>query len=457
MADGGHRALIPLILAIGYYTVLMTAGGGLFDPVPHGLVFNDMLLHLLRGRFDVDPASIGDEGYIRDGATYAYFGIAPALYRLVFLPFPGFQTTDFTRVACLTAVATMAIFKTLTALAVAGRFPERRTRLLLPFVLAVILLGGSQIEFLRPSIFQETALWAAACSAGFIYLFVVGWLGDDGFTPRLMAKLALVAGLCLLTRVSTALGLYIAFGGLWLISVWRDRRLARTYAPAAAIAAVFAVLAAGINLARWGNPLVFVDLNRALILARFPDRLARLHAYGEFNPIRLLYGLGYYFAPLWAMGDGGKLWWQAFQERTIDGAELPPASFFVSDTLWVGLAIYGLIALLSRGRLPRRELVLSALPGLLGPIALMLIAIAMTFRYRLEFYPFFDLCAFAGFARLLASPPSRPANFVIGTGAIAGVVTAHATWLLYMLSPFGPAQTVTNGLPVATFYRSLLP
>jgi hypothetical protein len=457
MADASRRALIPLIVAVGYYAVLMTASGGLFDPVPHGLVFNDMLLHLLRGRFDVDPASIGDEGYLRDGATYAYFGIVPALFRLVFLPFSSFPTTDFTRIACLAAVATMATFKALTVLTVAARFPERRPQLLPPFVLAVILFGGAQIEFLRPSIFQEAGLWAAAFAAGFVYLFVVGWLGEDGFTPRLMAGLALVAGLCLLTRVSTALGLYIAIGGLWLMSVWRNRHLNRAYAPAIAIASIFAALAAGINLARWGNPLVFADLNRAIILTRFPDRLARLHAYGEFSPVRLLYGLGYYFAPLWAMSDDGKLWWQAFQERTIDAVELPPASFFVSDTLWVGLAIYGLVALSRHGRLPRRESVLSALPGLLVPIVLMLMAISMTFRYRLEFYPFFDLCAFVGFARLLAASPNRMADVAVGTGAIAGVVTAHATWLLYMLSPFGPAQVVTDGLPVGTFYRSLLP
>jgi hypothetical protein len=272
-----------------------------------------------------------------------------------------------------------------------------------------------------------------------------------------MAGLALVAGPCLLTRVSTALGLYTALGGLWLVSVWRDRRLARAYAPAVAIAAVFVAVAAGINLARWGNPLVFADLNRALILARFPDRLARLQTYGEFNPVRLLYGLGYYFAPVWATDDGGKQWWQAFQERTIVAVELPPASFFVSDTLWVGLATYGLIVLSRRGRLPRRGLVLSVLPGLLLPIMLMLTAISMTFRYRLEFYPFLDLCAFAGFAWLLAASPSRAAKFTIGTGAIAGVVTAHAMWLLYMLSPFGTARIVIDGLPVGTFYRSLLP
>jgi hypothetical protein len=451
------RALILLMPAIFYYGALIAVGGGLFEPVPHGLVFNDMLVHLLHGRFDVDPAVIGKEGYLRDGATYAYFGVAPALFRLVFLSFSDFNTLDLTRLGCLVAVSTMALFKVLTAATIARRVGSERAPLLMPLIFAAILLSGAQIEFLRASIYQEVALWADACAAAFVYLVVVGWLDEAGFSGRLVAGMALASGLCLLTKVSTALGLYIAFGCLWLLLVWRDRRLLRTFAPAVAIIIGFAAGGAAINVARWGNPLVFVDLSRASILADYPDRLARLHEFGEFNPIRLVFAVGYYFAPFWVLRAGdGHLWWQAFQQRAIDSVELPPSSFFVSDLLWVSLAAFGLVALLRHDGLPRRTVILSVLPGLLVPIVLMLTAISMTFRYRLEFYPFLELCGFAGLVRLFAAP-GRRATFWIGVGAIIGIVTAHAMWLLYMLSPFGPAQEVMNGLPIVTFYRSLFP
>jgi hypothetical protein len=272
-----------------------------------------------------------------------------------------------------------------------------------------------------------------------------------------MAAMALAAGLCLLARVSTALGLYLAFAGLWLVLVRRDRALVRAYAPAMAITVLFAAIAGAINIARWGDPLVFMDLNRALILTHFPERLARVQEYGQFNPARLLFGLGYYFAPFWVLRDGsGQLLWQAFQHRMLDAAELPPASFFTSDPFWTGLAVFGLAALTRRDRLPRREMILSMLPGLLVPGALMLVAISMAFRYRLEFYPLIELCAFAGFARLLQAP-GRAATIWVAAGVVAGVVTAHATWLIYMLSPFGPGEMVMNGLPIVAFYRSLLP
>ena len=58
-------------------------------PVPFGLTFNSMAAHLLAGRFDVDPAAVGAEGFARDGRIYAYFGIFCALLRLPWLAAGG--------------------------------------------------------------------------------------------------------------------------------------------------------------------------------------------------------------------------------------------------------------------------------------------------------------------------------------------------------------------------------
>src|ERR1051326_6649955 len=107
--------LVPAILYYGFL-ITMVGSTALFAPVPYGLTFNSMLTHLLEGRFDVDPSAIGPEGYARDGAVYAYFGIFPALFRALFLPLPKFATTDFTRLSCLVAVSLMALMKVLSAL-----------------------------------------------------------------------------------------------------------------------------------------------------------------------------------------------------------------------------------------------------------------------------------------------------------------------------------------------------
>jgi hypothetical protein len=464
-SDPGRAVLLWLIPAAGYYALLLSAGGSsLFAAVPNGLTFNSMLLHMLHGRFDVDPTSIGVEGYLRDGAVYAYFGVFPALFRALFLWLPGFAATDFTRVGCLAAVTAMALFK-LRAVREVCRHAGVEPRSTLPILLiAAILASGPQIQFLRPSIYQEVELWSGAMAAAFVLLVLRGLLRDEGFTPRLLAGMAAAAGLCLLTRVSTALGLYVATGLVWLGAAGHaaktDRpepilaRL-RPWAMPLLILGGFVAATGFINLMRWGNPLVFADFTKSLILPLYPDRLARLQHYGEFNLNRLGYGLGYYFLPLWAVRDGGgQLIWSGFESGfTQCCVELPPSSFFVSDPLLIGLAGVG-VFLTWRRRVPRRGMTLAAAAGLLVPILLMLTAFGMTFRYRMEFYPFFELFAFLGFARLLAVPGRGPRMFV-GTATFAGIVAAHATWLLYMLSPFGPAGPLLGALPVGEFYRSL--
>ena len=467
-APGLAVAFVCVAIAGGYYAFLLTAGSsGLFAPLPHGLVFNDMLLHLLQGRFDVDPAAIGDEGYLRDGATYAYFGIFPALFRALFLWLPDFATTDLTRVGCLAAVCLMALFKVLAAFLVWSKAGQPRAgAIMVPLLVAAILAGGPQIQFLRPSMFQEVGLWAGACAAVFLYLFLRGWLRQDGFSPRLLNGMALAAGLCLVTRVSTALGLYLALCFLWLHLGWcelhRPRaslswRRAAAFAMPMLILAGFAAATGLVNYQRWGNPLVFADLSRALIVQRFPERLLRLAEYGEFNPLRLGYGLIYYFLPLWVLrGADGQLWWSAFQQRAIDAVELPPSSFLVSDPLLLGLAIYGAMLFFRRGQVLRRGAVAAVAAGFAVPILLMLTAISMCFRYRLEFYPLIELAAFAGFAGLAASRPTGRTQLLCGIAAVAGIVIAHGFWILYMISPFGPAPLVMGPLGILDFYRSLL-
>ena len=328
---------------------------------------------------------------------------------------------------------------------------------------AAILLSGPQIAFLRPSIFQEATFWAAASAAAFIYLFVRGWLGPEGFSTRMLTGMALAAGFCLLARVSTALGLYLAFGFVWLRLFWcatLDGRLRHDWAKFVIVAAIlcgFAAVAALINQQRWADPLVFVDLTRQILAqTSFPDRIARVHQYGEFNSARILYAIGYYFFPVWILHDGsGTFLWSALQHRLFDLVELPPGSFLVSDPLLVGLGAVGVVQLVRR-RVPRADTVIAALGGFSVPIGLMLCAIALTYRYRLEFYPFIELCAFVGFGSIVTGSQQTAARWMV-PAAVLGIVTAHMMWLLYMLSPFGPALIVTDGLPLAAFYRSLLP
>src|SRR5690349_10079713 len=60
-------AFLCVVPAAAYYARLLSLSGpSFFTPVPHGLTFNSMLLHLLQGTFDVDPETVGVESALRD-------------------------------------------------------------------------------------------------------------------------------------------------------------------------------------------------------------------------------------------------------------------------------------------------------------------------------------------------------------------------------------------------------
>jgi hypothetical protein len=54
-------------LAAFYYGLVFTALAhySLLPPLRFGYTFNDMLYHLLHGRFDEDPQIIGEDGFIQ--------------------------------------------------------------------------------------------------------------------------------------------------------------------------------------------------------------------------------------------------------------------------------------------------------------------------------------------------------------------------------------------------------
>jgi hypothetical protein len=205
--------LVSVLVFLYYFFVI---SNGPFKPSGNRLVYNDMLAHLLRGDFSVDSNIIGLEGFQRDGRTYTYFGITPALLRLPLLLVGG-MARDMTAVSIVLANCVSAYFTWASLNLVNGSVAKSplRAAIYWAFTLA-ILFGGPQIQFLRASIYQEVISWALAIEAGFLYCAMRGLFRQPGFSPSLLIAMASIAGLALLTRVSAGLGLYIAMGLLLL-------------------------------------------------------------------------------------------------------------------------------------------------------------------------------------------------------------------------------------------------
>lgn len=327
--------------------------GGIFRPSAQGMAFNSMALHLLDGRFDVDPGAIGDEGFVREGRTYAYFGILPALLRLPLVPFLDLESVQVEGPYRLAAMIFSAAGGIWFARAVSFRLAgaDQMPAMLL---LRVVLFSGPVVMIgLAPNIHHEVILWAWGLAIWFLAVLVPAL--DQGPSPSgfRLSGLAALAGCALLTRPSTGFGLIAAFGLLLLGRAWAEGtgnplvRLLRLACQGRVIAPVlilggFLAVAAGVNQARWGDPFTFADLRlQAEALAQHPDRLARLESYGLFNIRRLGLGLIYYFFPIWALTRDGVFVFHDDIDRLFDAFELPPSSFLLTDPLtccWLPLA-----------------------------------------------------------------------------------------------------------------------
>jgi hypothetical protein len=456
--------VLALTVFVGiYYSILLADGHlpwgthGLVTRADGGLdlVFNSMARNLLHGRFDVDPAIVVQEGFRVRGTVVAYWGIAFALLRLPLALVPDGFTLDVTRLSLLVAACVALVTKLKTLRMVARQARTNPDGLIVwPLVLA-IALSGPQIEFLKTSLYQEVCLWAGALAAIFVYLVLAGLL--DGFSTRRLCGLALVAGLTLLSRVSAGIALYTA-GGLLLSTIafpggggWTGivtRMGSRRVLIPLSILLGFAVTAGFVNYERWGNPMVFADYHLYIENFRHPDRLRRMAEYGLFNLDRLPLSLLYYLLPVWVFPDGsGNLFFAAPMARLFDFAQLPPSSFLLTDSLWMGffaLAIRGMVRRRPGSALQRMQIAAVA-AGLSMACLLMLTAISMAFRYRIEFYPLLEFGAFLGLYEFLRHPtPPRPRHVHVWlwAGTAISIVMSHGVLVLYKLSE-------KPGLPLA--------
>jgi hypothetical protein len=436
------RRQLPLVWAAGLAVAVLLVFNKVDSTAQYGLVFNQMLVRLLHGQFDLPASTIGSEAFVYKGRTYAYFGIFCALLRLPLL-LTGQIGLDMTK-ASMIAAAALSLGARLAAANLAMNRAQGLSRELRLILLGAVAFGGESLQYLRPGLFQEVCAWGAALASVFVLLAVRRIIEPDRKAALLYAGMALTAGLALICRVSFGLGLYAALGLMLALEAWRRRAQLmdlRALAPAALILAVFMATAGAVNVARWDDPLAFVPVRYQLAQAQLaPDRAVRLARYGEANLRREPFALQYYFAPIWALRDGsGKLLFRQTQLDLFDSVELPPSSFLLSDPVVCILAALGLWSLARRpARLPDAALARCALVGLACSAGVMLLAISLTFRYRMDFYPALDLAACLGLAGMRLKPGAQPARPLLYL-AVGGAVISLVSLLLYDYTPLGPA------------------
>ncbi len=441
--------LLLALLVFAYYLGLATQFGyQLWPSTSGGFVFNSQLRSLLELRMDIDPRIIGNEAFVREGRTYTYFGIWPALLRL---PLLTQLWRDWTALSCAAAatLAALALLKASGGGAAAAR--SATTRLSALTLAATWLLSGPQVELLgRPSVYVEAVLWAYACACLFV-CFALPLLSGGEATTRRLGALAACAAVALLTRISAGLSLYAAFLALAGVLVWRWRGagltpracLRRLLAPGALLLLALLVTG-GVNTLRWGEPLEFAPLTLNRYYAANPARLERLARHGTFGLARIPDALSYYAVPVWffdAPADSARA---ARVATLFDSPEGPPVGLFQAQGLWLALGLLGGAALAAGALRPvSRPAALAVAAGLaVGPLIVMSYHY-LAFRYRAEFTPLILLFALLGARALQTRAASLPGALrgllmaLLLAGGAAQIVAAHAALRAYACTPMG--------------------
>jgi len=441
------------------------------------LTFNSMLDHLLHGRFDVDPRIVGYEGYPFNGRVYAYWGIFPALLRFP-LWLVGRLDLDITVWSCLAAVCLAAMAKVRAVLVVRKHALQNRAAdWAIGLMLVYILLGGSEVGYLRISIYQEVILWAAAFGAVFVYFAIKGLVNRE-FDTKALCAMAFCAGCSLLTRVSSGVGLVIAFALLLIFvavapgagndaqhqailwSFARSFTERRILLPLGILSLLLAA-AGTVNYCRWGSSFTFVRYSE--FCEGCTDKVAQVLTSGLYDLKRIPFGLVYYFFPVWVLhGRNGELFFEKTQTQWFGGIEMPPSSFLLTDLLPLCFIAFLVMALWMRrggGTPPVRQWAAAVAIGLLVPCALMLALVWMAYRYRMEFYPEIDFLALMGLYftvtdRNLLTKFARLRRWMTAALAVS-VVSSFMAVALYDISNFGPSQEFLRSGVVQFYSQSV--
>ena len=422
------------------------------------LTFNSMIDHMLHGHFDVDPKTVEEEGFLRDGKVYAYWGIFPSLLRLPVLLFPNGLHWDVTRLSSIMAVLMILFFNYRTWRFVSDRYLGGNSWVSLCLAIA-LAFSGEQVCFFEHSLYQEVCFWALAFASWFVYC-AIRVLCEKEYWRYGGLYMSIAASCALLTRVSMGIGLYAALLCFLIIYFYRWCRSFRTKEDGVtllsivvpAVISVLAIIVTGyVNYRRWGNPLTFANYDLYLYNVEFPSRVLRTKTYGLFNLQRFYLGIVYFFVPIWIFqkADGHYVLQDSFT-RLIDANELPPSSFFLTDGFMLlcgGLLIAGLFRK-NRVFPVSRAAFASIAVSLAIPAFLMMIAISMNYRYRAEFYPDIVFLGTLGCVYLYRN--LRDVTFLkktLITLLVISVVFSNLNIALYGESELGPAYMyIKNGV-----------
>jgi hypothetical protein len=466
-----------MVIAVYYLFLLSNGTFELFAPEMFSRVFDNMLVHLLHGEFTVDRSVIDYEAFTRNGKTYSYFGIFPALLRLVAMPFTDVATVELARVSCLTAVVIfVALQLRMLLIARSSLLPGSRVPWDLTVMAAATVFSGPQLYILGTAyVYQEPILWSAAMAAAFNLIVLRAALGGGGLRSRDLVSMAVLAGLAINTRPTIGVALYLGTVLLVMWTAWRRhegarRLLANPRGIGAAIAALLrdrsvlwpivvlgllGIAVSLVNFERWGNPLSFGNFHYNYWIRHNPARLAALENYGDLNLGRMWIGALYYATGIPYLLKSVPPFGAYLQARYV-AIEAPPIIPLLTNPLTILLAGIGLYRLWKRPQLPVDGVAILRLTliGNASAVAMIFMASGLALRYRFDLAPFMTLAAVVGYRSISltaveSSEAWRKRLHIVAVGlCVLGILVSHYVLLIHKVWSIGSPMEVRQALSV---------
>jgi hypothetical protein len=445
-------------------------------------VFDNVLVHLLRGEFTVDREAIDYEAITQDGKTYTYFAVFPAILRLLAMPFVDIAHAELARLSCLVAVVIFVVLQ-LRMLLIAHRSLPAASRMPVFFtvMVAATVLSGPQLYILGSAwVYHEPILWAAVLAAAFNVIVMRTALSGRDLRTSDFASLAALAGLAINTRAPIGVALYLGTVLLIAWAAWSRHAAERTEWTWPASGKVFvravsalardprislpvlvlgllAVAAGIVNFGRWGNPFAFSGANYTYWIQHHPNVIGAIREYGAFNLDRIGIAVLYYATGIPYILKSVPPFAEFFRSAVI---EAPPFTPLLTNPLTVILAGVGLYRLWWKPDLQPRSLAMLriALIGHASAVVLILAFCTFTLRYRFDFAPFMTLAAFVGYRSLSMTATGFSAPWrrrILGTAVglcVLGVLGSHYILLVHKVWSIGVPMEVRLALfPFAPF------
>jgi hypothetical protein len=449
--SAGHISRRRCGVLTACYALIATAFLTNFDfrmvaPERFGLVFNDMAERLLNLDWTISAGIIQYEGYVIHGHVFAYFGILPALLRIPFILL-GQGYFFYSRISCIAALILFVYSNLSLASRLAAGAPTTSQNARMFTVWGVsLILSGPQIYALASAwVYNEPLFWAAALAALFNYLALNRFANCEWPSGGVLAVMATVAGLALITRAPEGVALYAAVAVFILRGIWdwhcaRGERLS-WLVTAIAICITFISVACIVNNGRWGSPFAFAPPEQAhIVVAADPHRLKILTEEGSFQVARIPFAVLYYLT-----GLPFKSLFAGFIQKHYDIVEGPRIPMLLTCPVPFAFAWVGMVAIW-RGR--RQRMVLPAI--LIGAQSLTTLVVlgysSLTLRYTLDFWGAIGALSAVGFNDLLQRPVPRRTRALITFLAIVGISMSLLTLVRYKISNDGVPPAVRFAL-----------